>query len=72
MNAEAWTLRGLRVLIVEDSYVVASAIQSLLEEIGMVVVGPVASSTDAERLLVERSPSLPSWTSTSRAKRASI
>ena len=58
MNAEAWTLRGLRVLIVEDSYVVASAIQSLLEEIGMVVVGPVASSTDAERLLVERSPEL--------------
>jgi len=58
MNAEAWALRGLRVLIVEDSYVVASAIQSLLEEIGMVVVGPVASSTDAERLLVERSPEL--------------
>jgi DNA-binding response OmpR family regulator len=55
---EAWALRGLRVLIVEDSYVVARAIQSLLEEIGMVVVGPVASSTAAERLLVEGSPEL--------------
>jgi DNA-binding response OmpR family regulator len=57
-KTEASALRGLRVLIVEDSYVVARAIQSLLEEIGMVVVGPVASSTDAERLLVECSPEL--------------
>jgi hypothetical protein len=31
---EAWALRGLRVLIVEDRYVVAWAIKSLLEEIG--------------------------------------
>jgi len=57
-EAEASALRGLRVLIVEDSYVVARAIQSSLEEIGMAVVGPVASSTDAERLLVECSPEL--------------
>src|SRR5215831_10569868 len=57
-KAEASALRGLRVLIVEDSYVVARAIQSLLEEMGMVVVGPVATSIDAERLLIERSPEL--------------
>jgi hypothetical protein len=37
VKAEASALRGLRVLIVEDSYVVARAIQSLLEEIGMSV-----------------------------------
>jgi DNA-binding response OmpR family regulator len=55
VKAEASALRGLRVLIVEDSYVVARAIQSLLEEIGMSVVGPVATSADAERVLVERS-----------------
>jgi CheY-like chemotaxis protein len=55
---KASILRGVRVLVVEDSYVVARAIQSLLEEIGMVVVGPVATSIDAERLLVERSPEL--------------
>src|SRR5262245_41818143 len=57
-EAGASALRGLRVLVVEDSYVVARAIQSLLEEIGMVVVGPVATSVDAERLLVERSAEL--------------
>ena len=57
-KAAASALRGLRVLIVEDSNVVARAIQSLLEEMGMVVVGPVATSIDAERLLIERSPEL--------------
>jgi DNA-binding response OmpR family regulator len=58
LKVEASALRGLRVLIVEDSYVVARSIQSLLEEMGMVVVGPVATSIDAERLLIERSPDL--------------
>jgi DNA-binding response OmpR family regulator len=57
-EAEASTLRGLRVIVVEDSYAVARALQCLLEEIGMVVMGPVATSTDAQRLLVERSPDL--------------
>ncbi len=58
LKADASALRGLRVLIVEDNYVVARAIQSLLEEMGMVVVGPVATSWDAERLMIERSPEL--------------
>jgi DNA-binding response OmpR family regulator len=57
-EAEASSLRGLRILVVEDSYVVARTIGELLEEIGMVVMGPVASCADAERLLVERSPDL--------------
>src|SRR5262249_26531150 len=56
--AEAPSLRGLRVLVVEDSYVVARAIGALLEEIGMVVMGPVATCADAERLFLERSSDL--------------
>jgi CheY-like chemotaxis protein len=44
-------LRGLRVLVVEDSWHVARALKSLLEELGMVVTGPAATLGDAERLL---------------------
>lgn len=44
-------LRGLRVLVVEDSWHVANALKSLLEELGIDVVGPAASLQDAERLL---------------------
>ena len=58
LKGEASALHGLRILIVEDSYVVARAIQCLLEEMGMAVVGPVATTIDAERLLIERSPEL--------------
>ena len=49
-------LRGLRVLVVEDSWHVAHAIKSLLEELGMVVAGPAATLGDAERLLAAREP----------------
>lgn len=72
MKGEASGLHGLRVLIVEDSYVVARAIQPLLEEIGMVVVGPVATSTAPERLLSSGAPRSPSLTSTLWEKRAFI
>jgi DNA-binding response OmpR family regulator len=48
------TLRGLRVLVVEDTASVANALQYLLEEVGMVVVGPVSTVDAAERLLRDR------------------
>jgi CheY-like chemotaxis protein len=41
---------------VEDSWHVAHALKSLLEELGMVVAGPAATLGDAERLLAERAP----------------
>jgi CheY-like chemotaxis protein len=41
------------VLIVEDSFPVANAMQALLEGIGMVILGPVATTAGAERLLAE-------------------
>src|SRR5262249_41020165 len=49
-------LKGLRVLVVEDSWHVANALKSLLEELGVEVAGPAATLQDAERLLETRAP----------------
>ncbi len=40
-------LGGLRVLLVEDSFLVATSIARLLEDLGCLVVGPFATSEDA-------------------------
>jgi DNA-binding NtrC family response regulator len=52
--ADAQQLSGLRVLIVEDAWLLASALKALLESMGMEIVGPVATVVEAERLAVER------------------
>ena len=49
-------LRGLRVLVVEDSWHVASALKALLEELGINVAGPAATLDEAEGLLATREP----------------
>jgi DNA-binding NtrC family response regulator len=49
-------LRGLRVLIVEDTWQVANALQTLLEEVGASVLGPAATLDGAERLLATQTP----------------
>jgi len=49
-------LRGLRVLIVEDSWHIASTLESLLERVGMVIVGVAATARDAERFAHEHDP----------------
>jgi CheY-like chemotaxis protein len=49
-------LRTLHVLVVEDSWHVANALKSLLEELGVQVAGPAASPGEAERLLAARRP----------------
>jgi DNA-binding NtrC family response regulator len=49
-------LDGLRVLIVEDSWPVARGLKQLLDAMGAEVVGPVATSADAERLISQRIP----------------
>ena len=54
--ASASRLRGLRVLIVEDSWHIASTVESLLERVGMVIVGAAATVSDAERFAHERGP----------------
>lgn len=47
-------LNGLRVLLVEDSWQVASAMKRLLEANGADVSGPVATTADAARSISER------------------
>ena len=49
-------LKGLRVLVVEDSWHVANALKSLLAELGIDVAGPAATLQEAERLLAAREP----------------
>src|SRR5215469_3959979 len=49
-------LKGLRVLIVEDTWQVAAGLKQLLEGQGAEVAGPVATSADAERLISQRVP----------------
>ena len=48
-------LNGLRVLVVEDSWDVATGLTMLLESWGADIIGPVATTADALRLLSERS-----------------
>ena len=45
------SLRGRRILVVEDEYLIADALQMGLEEEGVVVVGPAPSVRKALRLL---------------------
>lgn len=46
-------LKGLRILVVEDASVVADSIQSLLQETGMVVIGPVSTSAAAKQMMTD-------------------
>jgi two-component system, LytTR family, response regulator len=52
------TLKGVSVLIVEDSWHVAKGLKSLLEQIGMNVIGPTATTSHAKQLLTEQQPRL--------------
>ena len=49
-------LTGVLVLLVEDSWHVASGLKSLLGAWGADVIGPAATVADAERLVSERVP----------------
>jgi DNA-binding response OmpR family regulator len=49
-------LKGLRVLIVEDSWNIGMGLKRLLEAWGADVVGPAATGEDARRLVSERAP----------------
>jgi DNA-binding response OmpR family regulator len=51
-------LRGLNVLLVEDSWNVGAAVKHILELLGADVAGPAATKAEAERLLAERSPDI--------------
>lgn len=51
-------LRGVRILVVEDQWHIATSLTSLLELEGMEVCGPVGKIADAHRLAEEREPEL--------------
>ena len=51
-------LRGVRVLIVEDSWQVAMALKSMLRDRGMVVTGPTSKIAEAEPLAVDEKTEL--------------
>jgi DNA-binding NtrC family response regulator len=51
-------LKGVRVLVVEDAWHVAKALKSMLEQIGMHVVGPTATTTQARGLVAAQRPQL--------------
>jgi len=50
------SLKGMRILVVEDSWQVAVALKRLLQTLGAEVVGPVACTGDAERVISEQLP----------------
>ena len=51
-------LKGVAVLVVEDIWHVADALKLTLEQMGMHVVGPTATSADARSLTSAQSPQL--------------
>jgi two-component system, response regulator PdtaR len=51
-------LKGLHVLVVEDTWHVAKALKSALEQLGMHVSGPAATTAEAKRLVAVQLPSL--------------
>jgi DNA-binding NtrC family response regulator len=53
-DASSSELGGARVLVVEDALHLASALKGLLERVGVEVVGPVATVSEAERLAAAR------------------
>jgi DNA-binding response OmpR family regulator len=49
-------LRGLEILLVEDSQSVVDALKQLLELFGAQVAGPAATTAEATKLMTERLP----------------
>jgi DNA-binding NtrC family response regulator len=55
-GADSSELKGLDILLVEDSWHIGSAMRNLLQLMGAKVAGPAATVAEAERLLSEHSP----------------
>jgi DNA-binding response OmpR family regulator len=49
-------LKGLDILLVEDSWAVGDALKQLLELLGASVSGPAATTAEAERLIAQHLP----------------
>jgi DNA-binding response OmpR family regulator len=51
-------LKGVHVLVVEDTWHVAKALKSALEQVGMHVSGPAATTAEAKRLVAAHLPAV--------------
>lgn len=58
VKADLSILKGVHVLVVEDTWHVAEALKSALERIGMLVSGPAATSVEAKQLIAKRMPAV--------------
>ena len=56
MDQDYPSLERVRVLVVEDTWQVAKALKSALENVGMDVSGPAATTAQARRLMIEHMP----------------
>ena len=57
-KADLSLLKGVHVLVVEDTWHVAKALKSALEQVGMHVSGPAATTAEAKRLVAAQLPAL--------------
>jgi DNA-binding NtrC family response regulator len=55
-GAAGWDLKGVNILLVEDSWHLGIALKNLLRSWGADVTGPVATAAEAERITSERTP----------------
>jgi YesN/AraC family two-component response regulator len=51
-------LHGLEVLLVEDSWHVAKGMKTVLEQLGMRVIGPTPTTAEAKQLVAAHNPKL--------------
>ena len=58
VDGEKPSWSGMRVLVVEDTWPVAKALKSVLEQMGMKVIGLAATSAIARRLVAEHTPTI--------------
>jgi len=54
----ALDLKGVRILLVEDSWHLGIALKNLLKACGADVTGPVATAAEADRMAAEHSPAV--------------
>ena len=57
-SGAAEELKGVRILLVEDSWHVGKAMKTLLQLLGAEVAGPAATGAEADRLCSEQVPDL--------------
>ncbi len=55
-GTESSQLKDMRILLVEDSWQIGIALKRLLRALGAEVIGPVATTAEADRLILEHVP----------------